>query len=565
MARTVLHGLGASPGIAVGRAVVVRELEASTAPPDQAVALAALERAAEELGRTADGLRNAGLAEEAEILEANRLMAEDPSLAASVRDLAERLAPAEALRAAAEGFARVLAGLPDPVLAGRASDVRELGRRAARIADGVAAQPLTGSDSILVARDLGPAEIAELELGEGHIVGVVLSEGSATAHAAIVARSLGVPLAVAFGADLAALADGTLLVLDGEEGVLSVDPARAELEEAQESLRLSLRRRRALAGLRGLPVETVDGRRIVLLCNAASPAELDAGLAAGAAGVGLLRTELAFLEAASWPTEQQHRLALDPLLARLRGRVATVRTLDFGGDKTPPFLGRTEARGLALTLEQPDALAAQLCAIVRSGAETRLRILLPLVESAQQVRAVRSLLREALGEEHSVELGAMIETPEGVRRATEIALEAGFLSIGTNDLVSSTLGLHRDLPLASAETAADPEVLAHVASVVAAAHEVGITVEICGEAAGVPELVVLFVGLGVDELSVAPARVDLVRGVVRGLSSERSAALAHEALSAPSAAAVLDLVRSGEAGDELREALEGLGGVRARG
>ena len=115
----------------------------------------------------------------------------------------------------------------------------------------------------------------------------------------------------------------------------------------------------------------------------------------------------------------------------------------------------------------------------------------------------------------------MIETPDGVRRATEIAVEADFLSIGTNDLVSSTLGLHRDLPLASASTAADPAVLAHVVSIVAAGHEVGITVEVCGEAAGVPELVVLFVGLGVDELSVAPARVDLVRGVVR--CSPRSA------------------------------------------
>lgn len=565
MARIVLRGLGASPGIAVGRAVVVRDVEASTAPPDEAIALAALEQAAGELGRAADGLRNAGLAEEAEILEANRLMAEDPSLAASVRELATRLAPAEALRAAAEGFAVVLAGLPDPVLAGRASDVRELGRRAARIADGTAAQPLTDGDSILLARDLGPAEVAELELGEGHIVGVALSEGSATAHAAIVARSLGLPLAVALGTDLAAIADGTVLVLDGEEGVLSVDPACGELEEAQESLRQSSRRRRALAGLRGLPVETLDGRRVALLCNAASPAELDAGLAAGAAGVGLLRTELAFLDAPAWPTEQQHRAALEPVLSRLRGRVATVRTLDFGGDKTPPFLGRTRERGLALTLAHPDALAAQLCAIVHSGAETRLRILLPLVESAHQVRAVRSLLREALGEEHSVELGAMIETPEGVRRATEIALEAGFLSIGTNDLVSSTLGLHRDLPLASAETAADPAVLAHVASVVAAAHEVGVTVEVCGEAAGVPELVVLFVGLGVDELSVAPARVDLVRSVVRALSADRAAALAHDALASASASAVLELVRSGEAGDELREALEGLGGVRARG
>jgi phosphoenolpyruvate-protein kinase (PTS system EI component) len=566
MARTVLHGLGASPGIAVGRAVVVREVEASAAPPDEALALAALEQAAAELGRAAEGLRNAGLADEAEILEANRLMAEDPSLAASVRELAAELAPAEALRAAAERFAGVLAALPDPVLAGRASDVRELGRRAARIADGSAAQPLIDVDSILLARDLGPAEIAELELGEGRIVAVALGEGSATAHAAIVARSLGLPMAVAFGTDITAIPDGTVLVLDGEQGILSVDPAGMELEEAQESLRRRSRRRRALAGLRGLPVETLDGRRIALLCNAASPAEIDAGLAAGAAGVGLLRTELAFLEAPAWPSEQQHRAALEPLLAALRGRVATVRTLDFGGDKTPPFLDRTTERGLALTLSEPDALAAQLRAIVHSGVETRLRILLPLVESAQQIRVVRSLLRDSFGEgEHLFELGAMIETPEGVRRATEIALEAEFLSIGTNDLVSSTLGLHRDLPLASASTAADPAVLAHVVSIVAAAHEVGITVEVCGEAAGVPELVVLFVGLGVDELSVAPARVDLVRGVVRALSAERSAVLARDALAAPSAAAALELVCSGEAGDELREALEGLGGVRARG
>jgi phosphoenolpyruvate-protein kinase (PTS system EI component) len=211
-------------------------------------------------------------------------------------------------------------------------------------------------------------------------------------------------------------------------------------------------------------------------------------------------------------------------------------------------------------LTQPEALAAQLHAIVRAGAGTRLRILLPLVESADQVRFVRSLLDGS-----GAELGAMIETPEAVRHAAEIAGEADFLSIGTNDLVASTLELHRDLPLASAATAADPAVLAHVASIVSAAHAAGITVEICGEAAGVAELVVLFVGLGVDELSVASARVDLVRGVVRTLSAERSAALAHEALAASSAAAVLELVRSGEAGDELREALEGLGGARSRG
>jgi phosphoenolpyruvate-protein kinase (PTS system EI component) len=559
MAHGVLRGLGASPGVVVGRAVVLREAAASAAPPDQAAALGALESAAVQLGRVAAELREAGLADEAEILEANRLMAEDPSLAASVRELSARLSPAEALLAATDGFASVLAALADPMLAARAADVRELGRRAARIADGATTQLLPDEDSILLARDLGPAEIAELELGEGRIVAVALAEGSATAHAAIVARSLGLPLAVALGAELMAVADGAILVLDGEAGIVSVEPAPADLEAAQVSMREGVRRRRALADLRGLPAETLDGREITLLYNAASPAENEAGLAAGGAGVGLLRTELAFLQAQAWPSEQQHCEALAPLLVPLRGRIATVRTLDFGADKTPPFLDGNPERGLTLMLAQPEALAAQLRAIVRAGTGTQLRILLPLVESADQVRFVRSLL----GGEPEVELGAMIETPGAVRRATEIAAEADFLSIGTNDLVASTLELHRDLPLASASTAAEPAVLAHVASVAAAAHDAGITVEVCGEAAGVPELVVLFVGLGVDELSVAPARVDLVRAVVRAVSAERSASIAREALVAGSASAVLELVRSGEAGDELREALEGFGGVRA--
>jgi phosphoenolpyruvate-protein kinase (PTS system EI component) len=561
---TVLRGLGASPGIAVGRALVVREAAVSVAPPDVGAALAALTAAAAELSAAAGDLRRAGLGDEAEILETNCLMAEDPVLAAGVSTLGARLSPADALRGATEEHARLLAALPDPLLAARAADVRELGRRAARIAEGLPPPAVQDGDTILVARELGPAEVAELDLGEGRIVAVALAEGSATSHAAIVARSLGVPMAVALGGGLMEIGDGTPLLLDGDRGVASIEPPRAELEEARHVMQAGARRRRSLAGLRGLPAETTDGRRIALLCNAASAAEVAAGLAAGASGVGLLRTEIAFLQADAWPTEQAHHAVLAPLLSLLGGRVATVRTLDFGADKTPPFLTHTAKRGLELTLAHPDALAAQLRAVVTGGAGTQLRLLLPLVETAQQVRTVRSLLRTALGDRRPVLLGAMIETPSAARRAKEIALEADFLSIGTNDLVASTLTLRRELPLASAATAADPAVLAHVAAVVEAAHEVGITVEVCGEAAGIPELVVLFVGLGVDELSVSPARVDLVRGVVRALSAEAAAALAQRALRADSAEAVLERVRSGEAGDELRETLEGLDGVGAR-
>ena len=190
----------------------------TTGAPDVEAALAALAQAAAELGAAASVLRRAGLVDEAEILETNCMMAEDPVLAAGVRGLAARLAPAAALRAASEDHAQALAALSDPLLAARAADIRELGRRAARIADGVTRRPVLDGDTILVAGELGPAEVAELDLGEGRIVAIALAVGSATSHAAIIARSLGVPMAVSLGRDLIDVADGTLLLLDGDEG-----------------------------------------------------------------------------------------------------------------------------------------------------------------------------------------------------------------------------------------------------------------------------------------------------------------------------------------------------------
>jgi phosphoenolpyruvate-protein kinase (PTS system EI component) len=277
------------------------------------------------------------------------------------------------------------------------------------------------------------------------------------------------------------------------------------------------------AATRELPAVTRDGRAVRLLCNAATAAEVAAGLEAGAEGVGLLRTELAFLDAPRWPDEDEHAAALAPLLSLLGGRVATVRTLDFGADKTPPFLAGIHERGIALLLAHEHALAAQLRAVLRVAGAASLRVLLPLVESPEQVRAVRALLRG----DSPPPIGAMIETPAGVARVTEIALEADFLSIGTNDLVQSTLGLDRESPEASIAMAAHPDVLAGIRSVTRAAAAAGLTVEVCGEAAGDPEIAALFVALGVDELSVAPTRLDDLRAAIRRLDT-RDALLSDE-------------------------------------
>jgi phosphoenolpyruvate-protein kinase (PTS system EI component) len=283
-----------------------------------------------------------------------------------------------------------------------------------------------------------------------------------------------------------------------------------------------------------------------------------AGLEAGAEGVGLLRTELAFLEASAWPSEEEHFAALSPALTRLVGRVATVRTLDFGADKTPPFLAGITARGLTLMLAHAAELEKQLRAIVQAAEGTELRILLPLVETAEQVRTVRALVGIP-----DVSVGAMIETPTAAARAAEIAAEADFLSIGTNDLVQYTLGLDREHPVASAATAAEPIVLRLIAQVVDAAHAVGKTVEVCGEAAGETSLAPLLIGLGVDELSVAPAGLDELREAVRALSFSDAGEAARQALEASSARAALALARgllSAELRHEPGQVVGGLGG-----
>jgi phosphoenolpyruvate-protein phosphotransferase len=569
-----LHGLAASAGVAVAPAFVLREVEPARngggGEEERSRALRALADVARELGAAAERLRAAGLADEAEIVEANRLMSEDPSLESEVAELALGVSAEAAVVRATERHATLLAELGDPLLAARAADVRELGRRAARLLAGAPPLALPDGPVVLVAHELGAAEISELQLAGGELAGIALAAGSATSHAAIVARALDLPLVVALGEEALAVGDGETVVLDGDRGRLVVEPSAAALAEARTAQRRAVEHKLELAALRTRPPVTRDGRRMTLLANAANGAEVRAGLDAGADGVGLLRTELAFLEAREWPSEAEQFASLVSPLSLLRGQVATVRTFDFGEDKTPPFLAGIAERGLELALAEPEALRAQLRAILRAGADTRLRLLFPLVRDAEQLNAARALLAEALGDvgwtSPRPRVGAMIETPEAAAQAAAIAAEADFLSIGTNDLVQYTLRLDRELPLASTSSAASPEVLAHVQAVVRAAHALGRPVEVCGEAAGEPAVAALLVGLGVDELSVSPARLDAVRAAVRSLTSAAASAAAARAVRAASLDEALALGRaalSGEAVDEGGELLDSLGGAVA--
>ena len=584
MAEHVLNGLPAAPGTAAGR---VRRLDdaagdTSAGPPAAELARArgALAAAAEQLDALAGQLRAGGRADEADIVATGSLMAADPALDAAVELLAAAGRPAAAaVREACAEHAAAIAALDDPQLAARAEDVRSLGRRAARLAapgedvsqrgDGRgkdeavsrAGDPGGGDEPVvLVGEDLGPADVAELG---SSVAGVALVAGTPTGHAAVVARGLGIPMVVGLGAALAGARDGAPLAVDGAAGSVVLDPCAERLDAALDArLRREAERARAVADRR-LPAVTRDGVPVRVLVNAATVSEFEAGLAAGAEGVGLLRTELAFLDARAWPDERAHRAALAPVLRRLRGRTATVRVLDYGGDKLPPFLDGAQQRGIALLLTAPDALAAQLRAIAAEGEGTDLRVLLPLAERPDEIETVRELLAGV-----DAAVGAMVETVSAAHAAGELAAAADFLSIGTNDLAHAAAGSDRFLT-GGAPPAHDPRVLRLVARTAEAARRAEVPLEVCGDAASDPVAVPLLVGLGVGELSVGAARVGRVRAWVRALDHAAATGAAHAALSLPDAAGVEALLRErglvAEPGDAAGERGDGRAGVVAVG
>jgi len=515
-----LRGVGAAPGITHGAAFVLGRargrLGANVAGRDRAaraaIAHEALEQVAADLESIATTLRTEGREQEADIVETGVLMAMDPELAARVEVLVleSGLDAADALREATEQVSLELSHLEDPTLAMRADDVRSVGRRAAEHVEGTSRPDGRG---VIVAGTLGPADVAELA---PTAQGIALAGGGVTAHAAIVARSLGLPMVVGAGPELLEIENGEEVVVDGDRGIVVRRPDAERVALARGDAERRARERQAAVSRRLEPAVTTDGHRVCVLANASTVAELEEAVVQGAEGIGLLRSELQFLEAAAWPTMEQQVRSLRPVLAKAGGATATVRLFDFGGDKTPPFLRGTDARGIDLLLQSPAALKAQLAAIVEAGAGAELRILVPMVTARAQLDAVRQALASVLAGGPQPLLGAMIETPEAAAGVAAIAGGADFLSIGTNDLTQLVLGLDRER--SKTAPVLDLRVLSLVHATIEAAHAAGIPVDVCGEAASDPNAMRVLVGLGVDELSVAAARVGAVRQRVREMS-----------------------------------------------
>ena len=520
----------------------------------------------------------AGRAAEADIIGVAALIAADPALVGpAVTAVAAGTDAATAVAGAADAQAAVLAGLAVPELAERAGDVRQIAQAVLGRLAAAGAPPRPDGAFILVRREVSPADL--IELAEDGLAGAVSVAGGGSSHAAIVARGLGLPMIT--GVDAAVLAEpaGQHAVLDAVAGELRIGPAAGAGPVAGGStvaggsatagdgpgagaglaggsgpaaLAGNGRRQARYAG----PAATADRHEITVLCNVASAAETRAGLAVGAAGVGLLRTEIPFIGALAWPTPAEHQARLAPILGLLAGRTATVRLLDFSGDKIPPFLagprgdptaattGTVPAPGLAAFLAHPTALRDQLRAILEAGREARLGVLIPMVSSPGEVDQVRAALAGTAATIGAAapRLGIMVELAATAAAAETFAPAVDFFSIGTNDLAGQVLGLDRRDPAARPALAADPRVLRLIRHVTRAARKAGIGVSVCGDAAADAQVLPLLIGLGLDTLSVPAARVERVRSWVAGLDAGSCAELAVRALAAETVDAVWQLV-----------------------
>jgi phosphoenolpyruvate-protein kinase (PTS system EI component) len=339
--------------------------------------------------------------------------------------------------------------------------------------------------------------------------------------------------------------DTTTLLVDADAGTVVADPDRTDVERAHAAAQRDADRRTRLAAERDRPHVTADGQPFTLSCNVASDLEVQVGRDSGSEGIGLLRTELPFLTFTRWPTEADHRQALRPILAEASGWPVTVRLLDFDHDKTPPFLAGRPA-GLAALLGNPVALEAQVRAVVELGRDVKLRIMVPMVSTVDELRVVRDVVDRVAAERGtpSPPVGAMVETIAAVEATAQLCLAADFLSIGTNDLSAAVLDLDRTDPRARPELAAHPRVLELIRRVVSAARAAARPVSVCGDAGAHPTTLPLLLGAGIRHVSVACARIDETRHRLSRLNTVECEALLGEALRRSDADQAAALVRA---------------------
>ncbi|WP_204246251.1 phosphoenolpyruvate--protein phosphotransferase [Flavonifractor sp. An306] len=559
----ILHGIGASEGIGIGKAVCVREqnLDYSAVSyggkeVEKDRLQAAIQQFNERTSAMAEHIRAQVGQKESEILTGQIAMLGDPFMQSQMTEIIEGGQCAEAaVDQVCTMYAEMFAGVDDELMRQRATDVRDIRGRLLAIllkVEGVDVSELPAG-SVLVAHDLTPSMTVGLK--KENVAAILTETGGRTSHSAILARALELPAVLSVPKALELVKDGDGVIVDGGEGVALLNPdqlTRGEYLKKQEEYQ---KKRALLAVYRDRETVDADGKRYGLYANIGSPAEAEAAAAAGAEGVGLFRTEFLFMDRTSVPSETEQMEAYQAVSRTMAGKEVIIRTLDVGGDKAIDYLGMDKEenpflghRAIRYCLDRPDLYKVQLRALLRAGAELRnIKIMLPLVTSLEEIRGARALLEQCKSEleaeglpyDKDISLGIMVETPAAALIADLLAQESDFFSIGTNDLTQYVMAVDRgNAKVEKLYTTFHPAVLRSIRTVIQATKQAGIPVGMCGEAAADPCLIPLLMSWGLDEFSVSASSVLATRARIHHWRSEEAGQVAQEAMSLSTAAGV---------------------------
>jgi len=555
----MIQGIGASTGVAIGKAFVLPNWEWDL--PEQRIDVADLARefdrlyegiktSKSEIEQIKDELREVVGTEESYIFDAHIAILEDPVFMNEIQGIIQRQYKAAevAVKEAIDHFVTMFDLLDDEYMKERALDIKDVGNRLLKHLLGAPeiTLPLDTQPFILVARELSPSQLAHLS--PKHVLGIVTLAGSTTSHSSIMARALGIPLVVGIEAKLeSVIQTGDMLVMDGEAGEVFLDPSEELIEvysKLQQQQQEASQRLKGIAEFRSV---TPDGKEIELSANISSLKELDVALSSGTSGVGLFRTEFLYMDRHRLPREDEQFDVYRKVAEQLNGRSLIIRTLDIGGDKhldyfelpeeDNPFLGY---RAIRICLDKTDLFKTQLRAILRASAYGDVKIMYPLISSVEEVQGANALLREAMAElaaeglayNADIEVGIMIELPAAVMIADLLAAEVNFFSIGTNDLIQFTLAVDRmNDQISHLYEPYHPAVLRMLKLTVEAAKRAGIHIGVCGELAGDSRALPIWLALDVDELSMSAHAILPIKERLLNLQQHDSQALFEQLLS----------------------------------
>jgi phosphotransferase system enzyme I (PtsI) len=564
-AQRTYHGIGVSPGVAIGKAfifdteevvVIKRRIDAEQVPSEIARFEDALILTRKEILRIQSEISERLGTEHAEIFNAHLLVLEDRSLIEDVikKIERERYNIEYVFQQVGRKYAEIFSQIEDDYLKERASDIRDVTRRVLHNLLGKKREDVSKlkEEVIIVAYDLSPSDTTLMH--KEKVISFVTDVGAMTSHTAIMARSLKVPAVVGLHDFSRKVRSGETLIVDGTGGMVIASPTRQTLHKyTQLKNRIRVIEER-LTGLKDLPAETLDGYRVALAANIEIPEDAAPALDTGAEGIGLYRTEFLYMNRKDLPSEEEQYKAYRMVAARAHPHPTIIRTLDIGGDKfisdlqvpreMNPFLGW---RAIRFCLERTDIFKVQLKAILRASSLGNVKVMFPMVSGVEEVLRATELLNEVKDElkrrgegfDKEIEVGAMIGIPSAALTADILAKHVDFFSIGTNDLIQYSLAVDRvNEKIAHLYEPRHPAILRLIKQIITAGHNENIWVGMCGEMAGEPSLALILVGMGLDEFSVSMAAVPEIKKVIRSVRLAEARELADEILGYTNAQAI---------------------------